>query len=393
MEFDNNIKFQQVSCKNSLLNKTLDYKYCGWMKEIKKQNFPKLNNISLHSYNDDSLLIVSPQNNKLTFYLYLFTKQNFEELASFNTEEYFHTDSEFIHPTTFFINSKLVYLFKNSTPEDDEHVFIFDVQFKKIYSIKDDESRPSTFRINYSAVLYDIKIYIFGGLNMLLEPLNILETYNLTTYKWEAIQTKGKAPTPRHSHSSCISGSNLFIIGGTKSRDFFSKELSHFDDVYMLNLINFTWTPIKTFGDCPKSLAYNCTFYRPDKYIVCLWCDKDKENFDTHVSKLDLEKFEWSDIIPTGKEPEFRFNAGTCLDQKTNLGYIFGGFYHSQNENLAQGIELDCLLFSETRQIFENNDMFNVKKVMNHTTENTPNVNTPENINITINTNDSIISS
>ncbi len=47
-------------------------------------------------------------------------------------------------------------------------------------------------RINYTAVLFEFKIFIFGGLNTKLEPNNLLETFNVTTYKWEVIQTKGK---------------------------------------------------------------------------------------------------------------------------------------------------------------------------------------------------------
>jgi len=46
-----------------------------------------------------------------------------------------------------------------------QHVLIYDIETNKIYGVNSDDTRPFCFRINYSAVLYEFKILIFGGLD------------------------------------------------------------------------------------------------------------------------------------------------------------------------------------------------------------------------------------
>ena len=81
---------------------------------------------------------------------------------------------------------------------------------------------------------------------MKMESLNFFDSYDITTYKWEEIKTKGKSPSPRHSHNSLIIKDHMYVIGGTNSKDLFSKEKT-FDDFYVLDLKTFCWTSIITF--------------------------------------------------------------------------------------------------------------------------------------------------
>ena len=64
----------------------------------------------------------------------------------------------------------------------------------------------------------------FGGLNEQMQPINSLDTFDVTTYRWEKLKTKGKQPEPRHSHCAYVNKDKYYILGGTKSIDLFEIE-------------------------------------------------------------------------------------------------------------------------------------------------------------------------
>jgi hypothetical protein len=111
----------------------------------------------------------------------------------------------------------------------------------KVFPVNSDETRPTCFRINYSAILLEFKIFIFGGLDTNLKCLNILDSFDVTTYKWEKVLTKGKIPPGRHSHSAVEVNNKMYIIGGNTSSDLFLKD-DLLDDIYYLDLNNMHWT-------------------------------------------------------------------------------------------------------------------------------------------------------
>lgn len=79
--------------------------------------------------------------------------------------------------------------------------------------------------------------------------LNSLEVFDFITYNFQIVQTKGKPPAGRHSHSSLIHNNMLYILGGVKNRDIFDKNYLVFDEeLFLLDLNNLTWTPIRMLG-------------------------------------------------------------------------------------------------------------------------------------------------
>ena len=112
-------------------------------------------------------------------------------------------DINFLHKETFLLNNRL-YFINNVNPKELAHVYIVDLKSRRLLPIKNIDSKPNDFRINYSANLYGFKILIFGGLNENLQPLNVLDSFDVSTYRWEKLNTKGKIPTPRHSHSAIV---------------------------------------------------------------------------------------------------------------------------------------------------------------------------------------------
>jgi len=336
-------------------SKQADSRYAGWLKQQKKTTLPKMFRPMMHA-TSNGVIVICTLNEKLAFYNFNSRNNKMQEIANFSLAEYFHVGGEFLHYQSFLINSRYIYLIKNSFPSDEEHIFFFDLQNKKLFSIKNDETRPETFRMNYTVNVHDLKFYFFGGMNFNLKALNSLEIYNFETYKWEQVSTKGKAPEPRHSHSSFIIGGNLYILGGSKSPDFFSKE-GNLEDFFMLNLNNLTWTPIKTSGTPPKCLSYNYTFQISQQHIIFVSSDRSKEVCETNVTKFDVNHCEWQEMELVSATSEFRFGAGHCFDEENMVCLIFGGMYLSKTESQSLTNEIDRIKISDQREDFKGIDI------------------------------------
>lgn len=330
--------------------KYINYGYCGWLKNSAKNNLPKVFRPMMHPLGDGNLLVICCINERLVFYNYNEASSKVNEIANFSISEYFHVSGDFIHHQSILLNGRYLYFVKNSFPSDEEHILFFDINSKKLYPIKNDETRPKSFRINYSLNIADHKLYFFGGINSELEPLNDLETFNLLTYKWDSIQTKGKSPDPRHSHYAFLIGQNFYIMGGTKVKDFFSNQIS-FDDFFMLNLTTLTWAPIKMFGNTPRFFNFNYYFQLSEKYIIFLHQNQENENFD--ISRFDITHFEWEKINVLSGNLESRIGGGFCYDEQTTTGYIFGGIYLNKSEPNCLTNDLEKLKISEKKDSFD----------------------------------------
>lgn len=72
----------------------------------------------------------------------------------------------------------------------------------------------STF--NFS-VVYDNKIYIFGGYNTLEEKhFNDMYEFEPVTCKWREINTLGSGPCARRRQACVLVGDRVFLFGGTR---------------------------------------------------------------------------------------------------------------------------------------------------------------------------------
>jgi len=92
----------------------------------------------------------------------------------------------------------------------------------------------------HTTVLYNGKIYVFGGGNG-LTALNDLWTLDVSRLdaslrgasneglKWTLIKTKGEPPAPRGYHTANLVGSVMVVVGGSDGQKCFS-------DVWCLNL-------------------------------------------------------------------------------------------------------------------------------------------------------------
>jgi Rab9 effector protein with kelch motifs len=94
-----------------------------------------------------------------------------------------------------------------------------------------DTPHPTTRRA-HTAVLYNNKIWIFGGGNG-MQALNDVWTLTVGVstdkMRWEQVEIEGKKPTARGYHTANLVGNIMVVIGGSDGRECFS-------DIWCLNL-------------------------------------------------------------------------------------------------------------------------------------------------------------
>jgi len=136
-------------------------------------------------------------------------------------------------------------------------VNVHNLQKHKWFKIKfqRNEQQPEP-RYGHSAVAYKSKMYIFGGFRRYVESFKVRETYgdvyefSTKTLKWDKINCSGILPFRRHHIAETI-GKHMLIHGGIDQK---SRVL---DNIYILNLQNFSWSEVSIFGATPEKTSHH----------------------------------------------------------------------------------------------------------------------------------------
>jgi len=206
--------------------------------------------------------------------------------------------------------------------------YVFDFGAKK-WAIVVAHGTPPSPRCGHSAVVYDNKMWIFGGHDNNRHPFNDLFYFDFTQAKWEQVQptNEGEAwPAPRYHPSATLIGANWYIFGGAASK------LKYFNDVYAFNLGDRKWTLVVTKGDVPDPRAGHLSVEWNDKlYIFGGYGGEGGYDpfIDTYV--LDLESKSFQEIDASGSFPRtarplsastYYFGEGA---NREGAVFVFGG--------------------------------------------------------------------
>eukprot|EP01124_Arcella_intermedia_P025632 TRINITY_DN4624_c0_g1_i2.p1 TRINITY_DN4624_c0_g1~~TRINITY_DN4624_c0_g1_i2.p1 ORF type:complete len:299 (-),score=46.46 TRINITY_DN4624_c0_g1_i2:193-1089(-) len=102
-------------------------------------------------------------------------------------------------------------------------------------------------RHNHSGVLYQGKLYIFGGQVDGEAYSNQIYTLDCSTYLWQELTPLGPCPSARHGHSCLLYGDYMLLFGGRDGRN-----NPHFgNDLWIFNLQNNSWKELKVSGNAP----------------------------------------------------------------------------------------------------------------------------------------------
>lgn len=158
------------------------------------------------------------------------------------------------HSACVFDHSKIaVFGGSRDRKEKINDLYILDVE-RKHWLYVDAQNRPSPRSDHAAASVQDRWIYVFGGSNLDVMPMNDLHCFDLQTMQWSGeLQINGPKPPPRsgsqivymsNSHQLCMFG------GGVWSRVHWSQK---HNDVWMFDINSGTWLLIEVHGKHPEA--------------------------------------------------------------------------------------------------------------------------------------------
>lgn len=320
--------------------------YYAWSKTQVKTNYPKLFSPAAQLLNDDVIIFYSGTGKKPCLYSFTVSSSKFSEaieLVEEDSEEpgKYSFDPEMVHNECVIIHNGL-FLLPYKPPEAHFHVLFVELSSlhsshgkRSIYKILSSEHKPQHFRSSFSVALekhgIEYSIYVFGGLSDRLVPLNTLEAFQVNTYQWEQIKTKGTPPSPRHSAQSFIFKRKLFLVGGKRECEFqlLPSNSSHIcKDIWSLNLDSLSWSRVGT-SSLPEE-AIGCCFYgvRYDEsqlLILSLAGSSCEMSNESKLFLLDLEKESGKELPVQSDNWEFRIGASVVYLPTVRKVVAYGG--------------------------------------------------------------------
>jgi len=199
-------------------------------------------------------------------------------------------------------------------------------------------------RANSAAVLYNNKIYLFGGhggVNYQRIAFNDLYAFDLETEQWEKIQPNNNSPEGRGGHSVFASDDKIFVYGGWNSE-------MQFNNIMIFNLQTQEWSDpdiyneIHRWNHCSVLVEAIPTW----KFFIfggeCAeYNEGNPRAFGEYVNSscyLDLGTQRWttyaSDPETNENIPSPREYASMAYDQKDNKLIVFGGWNNGWHNDL-----------------------------------------------------------
>nr|XP_056704506.1 uncharacterized protein LOC130476577 [Euleptes europaea] len=169
------------------------------------------------------------------------------------------------------------------------------------------------------------KIYLFGGCTSKNAELCLPEvyTFDLGSLTWQKITTTGIAPQTL-KHSSAVVGENIYVYGGI----LYGKAV---DDLYMLNTVSLSWTPVKTSGSSPGARSGHA-FFPVGEIIYMFGGCSDEGEYCTDVFTLDTVTLAWKKCDVKGEKPVGRSHHTFTAHHDKDI-YLFGGISESKEGN------------------------------------------------------------
>lgn len=129
-----------------------------------------------------------------------------------------------------------------------------------------------TPRRAHSAVLYQNKIWVFGG-GTGLTALNDVWTLDVSSFsrmKWEEIKTTGRTPKRRGYHTANLVGNYMVVMGGSDGKEFFTDtwcldlgtrrpQLFGAEPLYLLCADTRQWSQVSLLANKYKRIAHSAT--------------------------------------------------------------------------------------------------------------------------------------
>ena len=160
------------------------------------------------------------------------------------------------------------------------------------------------------------KIYVYGGADQGGNH-NDMQVFDIDTKKWNSVQMKGTAPSPRTYHNSVCVGDCLIVYSGGQC----GSDPVGDRQVYCYDAVTSAWTTLKIRGDSPKPRHGHLVIAHENK--VFLHGGMSGAHFYDDLHVLDLDKKCWNSVKCKRVSPCARAAHGGVIAD--NHLYVFGG--------------------------------------------------------------------
>lgn len=182
-------------------------------------------------------------------------------------------------------------------------------------------------RYGHTAVLYQDRIYIWGGRNDIAACPELF-CFDTQWHCWRTAKTTGDLPVARDGHSACVWKNQMIIFGG------FEDDSGVFaGSVHTLNLDTRDWCCLQTRGEEPTVRDFHTTVCIGDKMYMFGGRGSNPRNgvyfagqeiYCPKLWYLDLKTFVWHQPRIIGERPVGRRSHSAFVYQ--GRMYVFGGF-------------------------------------------------------------------
>ena len=171
-----------------------------------------------------------------------------------------------------------------------------------------DDAPPPLCR--HSSLVYNDLIFIFGGTD-LCNQSNLLYTFNPESFEWKIYSTEAPAID---SHSAVVYCGKMIVFGGY---------LGAFmtNSVFVMDLEHLTWTRPEL-SNKPMARAYHRALIH-DRFMLVFGGTSEESNHLQDMWRLDLENWSWQEITAGGEHPGGISGHSICVYGDVIL--VFGG--------------------------------------------------------------------
>eukprot|EP00271_Cylindrocystis_brebissonii_P007239 TRINITY_DN20548_c0_g1_i1.p1 TRINITY_DN20548_c0_g1~~TRINITY_DN20548_c0_g1_i1.p1 ORF type:complete len:803 (+),score=152.58 TRINITY_DN20548_c0_g1_i1:45-2411(+) len=131
-------------------------------------------------------------------------------------------------------------------------------------------------------------LWLFGGEDRRRQLHNSVYRLDLDTLVWQPVLTSGLAPSPRCEHAATIHAERALLVFGGGSHS------NCYNDLHILNLLTLEWSRVVAGGSIPSPRAGHAGVLMGTQWFIAGGGDTRGGSLDTSV--LDLEAFTWSKV-------------------------------------------------------------------------------------------------
>eukprot|EP01080_Neovahlkampfia_damariscottae_P008508 gene8508-332_t len=181
-------------------------------------------------------------------------------------------------------------------------------------------------RSGHTIISYKNCIYLFAGASTFFRDHDEIWEYNFDKKEWKELKPKGKRPSPRQFHSTCLYDDNMVIYGG-----YFSREIA-LNDLHLYSITKNEWNTIpfdQQIGVPPEPITDHVIFCDETHLYVFGGAigNETVRNSADNVHCFNFITNTWSIIISEEKVPNFpqRMSCLSGVKLKDKF-YVFGGY-------------------------------------------------------------------